>query len=97
MTENLTTSDLVNNVANDLNGTGITKTQIKDVIDATLASVGKALKEGNEVRLHNFGSFSITDRPERPGRNPATGAEMTIAASKAVKFKASKALKDKVA
>lgn len=93
--KSINTSDIVDAVANGTDG--LTKAQITIVTNLVLANIGDSLRAGDEVRLHNFGAFSVTARAERPGRNPATGAEMTIAASKAVKFKASKALKDKVA
>ncbi len=58
--------------------------------------VAKALKKGDKVQLVGFGTFEVSKRAARTGRNPQTGAEMKIAASKAPKFKAGKALKDMV-
>ena len=52
------------------------------------------LKKGEKIQLVGFGTFEVSERAARTGRNPQTGAEMTIAASKAPKFKAGKALKD---
>lgn len=89
-------SDIVDNIHKN-GATGATKDQITTIVNSTLAAVGDDLKRGEEVRLHNFGSFSINKRPARTGRNPATGSEIQIAASNQVKFKPSKALKDKVA
>jgi len=54
------------------------------------------LSKGEDVAIAGFGSFTIRDRKERQGRNPATGETMTIKASKAVGFKAAKALKEAV-
>ena len=54
------------------------------------------LKKGEKIALVGFGTFEVSERAARTGRNPQTGAEMTIAASKAPKFKAGKALKDSV-
>ena len=92
---NINTSDIVDAVANGTDG--LTKAQITIVTNLVLANIGDSLKAGNEVRLHNFGAFSITKREARKGRNPATGESMMLSASTSVKFKASKALKDKVA
>ena len=56
--------------------------------------VTEALKQGDEVRIAGFGTFGISERGERQGRNPQTGAPITIAASRAAKFTAGKAVKD---
>lgn len=92
----LTKSEIVNEIHKN-EATGLTKDQISKVVNATFGTVSEALRGGNEVRIDKFGTFNVNDRPERQGRNPSTGAAVTIAASKAVKFKASKALKDLVA
>ena len=56
--------------------------------------LAEELKKGEKIQLVGFGTFGVSERAARTGRNPQTGAEMTIAASKAPKFKAGKALKD---
>ncbi len=61
-----------------------------------LTAITDALKGGDDVRLTGFGSFSVSARPAREGKNPRTGEKITIAASKAVKFTVGKALKDAV-
>ena len=58
--------------------------------------VAEELKKGEKIQLVGFGTFEVAERAARTGRNPQTGAEMTIPASKAPKFKAGKALKDVV-
>ena len=58
--------------------------------------VAEELKKGEKIQLVGFGTFEVSERAERTGRNPQTGKEMTIAASKAPKFKAGKALKDMI-
>ena len=58
--------------------------------------VSEELKKGEKIQLVGFGTFEVVDRPAREGRNPKTGETMSIAASKAPKFKAGKALKDMV-
>ena len=73
---------------------GIDKAAAKRVIDSTLKAITDAAKKGEEVSLPGFGKFKVADRPAREGRNPATGATLTIAASKKVSFTAAKALKD---
>ena len=66
------------------------------VINAAIAVITKALKKGESVQITGFGSFDIVKRAARKGRNPATGKEIKIAASKAPRFKAGKVLKDAV-
>ena len=75
---------------------GVTKAEAAKVVAASLEVITKALKKGNSVQLTGFGTFEVTKRAARTGRNPATGKEIKIAASKAPKFKAGKALKDAV-
>ena len=73
---------------------GIDKAAAKRVIDATLKAITDAAKSGDDVSLPGFGKFKVANRPAREGRNPATGATLTIAASKKVSFTPAKALKD---
>ncbi len=72
----------------------LNKTQAEAALKAFTTAVGKALKKGDKVQLVGFGTFEVAKRAARTGRNPQTGAEMKIKASKAPKFKAGKALKD---
>jgi len=74
----------------------ITKAEAGRALDATIAAVTGALKEGDQVALVGFGTFSVKDRAARTGRNPQTGAPIEIAAAKIPGFKAGKALKDAV-
>ncbi|MDN5848078.1 MAG: HU family DNA-binding protein [Nitrococcus sp.] len=74
----------------------ISKAAASRAIDAFVASVTDALKEGDQVTLVGFGTFIVRERAARTGRNPRTGASITIPASKAPAFKAGKALKDAV-
>mgnify|MGYP003157466437 CR=1 FL=1 len=76
---------------------GLSKKDTEAVITATLASITEALQNDDKVTLVGFGTFEVRERPERKGRNPQTGAEITIEASKLPAFKAGKALKDAVA
>ena len=75
---------------------GSTKADAGRAIDATLAAITKALKKGDVVTLIGFGTFKVSKRAARVGRNPQTGEEIEIAASKVPAFKAGKALKDAV-
>ncbi len=75
---------------------GISKSDAGDAVDATFDAIADALSNGGEVSLVGFGSFKVANRAARTGRNPQTGATIQIAASKAPKFKAGKALKDAV-
>ncbi len=70
------------------------KSQARKVIEATLKAVVEAAKGGAEVSLAGFGKFKVQDRPEREGRNPVTGAAMTLAASRKLAFSSAKAVKD---
>lgn len=83
--------DLIAEVAKN---TGLTKTDATKATDALLDAVTSALKKGDEVRLVGFGTFSVASREATTGRNPRTGEEIKIAASKQPKFKAGKVLKD---
>jgi len=75
---------------------GIEKTQAEKALNAFIEIVTEELAKGEAVQLTGFGTFDISERGEREGRNPLTGETITIKASKSVRFKAGKALKDKV-
>jgi DNA-binding protein HU-beta len=77
-------TDLVNAIAE----AGLSKADSKKALDATLDAISTALKSGDKVALLGFGTFAVTERPERQGVNPSTGAKITIAAKKVIKFKA---------
>lgn len=74
----------------------LSKSEISNALDALLDTITGALKSGEKVQLTGFGNFEVRERAARTGRNPQTGAEMQIAASKAPAFKPGKALKDAV-
>ena len=81
--------DLINEVAK----VTCSKSCAVQAVDAFLGSVKKALKKGNKVTLVGFGTFSVSKRSARKGRNPQTGEALKIAAKKVPKFTAGKALK----
>ena len=74
----------------------ISKKDAEKAVKAFIDVVAEELKKGEKVQLVGFGTFEVSERAAREGRNPQTGESMTIAASKAPKFKAGKALKDLV-
>ena len=82
-------ADLIAQIAEDA---GITKTQANAAIDSFTAAVSKTLKAGGKVTLVDFGTFSVSSRSARAGRNPQTGAAIKIKAKKVAKFKAGKQL-----
>jgi len=86
-------SELIDAIAASAN---LTKADAGRAIDATTAAITKALKKGESVTLVGFGTFKVTQRAARTGRNPRTGAELKIAARKAPGFSAGKTLKDAV-
>jgi DNA-binding protein HU-beta len=89
----LNKTDLIAAIAAD---TDLSKTDAARALDAAIENLSRALARGDTVQLIGFGTFTVSSRPERSGRNPSTGEPMTIKASKAPKFTAGKALKDAV-
>lgn len=83
--------DLIDAVAKDAE---LTKEKATVAVDALLEHIRGAMREGNEVRIPDFGTFKVTKRKAREGRNPATGATINIPASRVPKFSPSKGLKD---
>ncbi|MGZ3082400.1 HU family DNA-binding protein [[Haemophilus] ducreyi] len=76
--------------------TALSKKDAKAALEATLNAISGSLKNGDSVQLIGFGTFKVNERSERIGRNPRTGEEIKIAASKVPAFVAGKALKDLV-
>lgn len=85
--------ELVNKVA-ELSG--LSKANAETAVAALFDAITDALKQGEEVRMVGFGTFSVSQRAAKEGRNPRTGETIAIAAAKAVKFTAGKGLKDTV-
>ena len=83
--------DLISAVAA---GTGLSKADAGRAIDATTSAIAGELSGGGSVSLEGFGTFSVSHRAARMGRNPATGESIHINASNVPKFKAGKALKE---
>ena len=86
-------SDLISAMADKA---GISKAQAGEALNGFMDATTDALKKGEKLILVGFGTFSISDRAARTGRNPRTGKEIKIAAKKVVKFKAGSGLSEKV-
>lgn len=86
-------ADIVDHLANTVE---LTKKQATEAFEAIFDNISDSLASGDKVQVPGFGSFQISERAERQGRNPKTGEAMTIAASKSVRFKPGKQLKDAV-
>ena len=86
-------SDLVSEIAKEAD---ITKVKAEKALSAVTDGIKRVLSRGETVTLVGFGTFSVAKRSKRKGRNPQTGKEITIPASKTPKFKAGKALKESV-
>lgn len=78
-------SELVSSIAEK---SGLSKSDAKKALDATVEAICDALKAGDKVALVGFGTFAVSERPERQGINPSTKETITIAAKKVAKFKA---------
>lgn len=85
--------DLINKIAQDAN---LTKAQAGDALNSFIGTCAGCLKSGDKLTLVGFGTFSVSKRSARKGRNPQTGKEINIPARSVVKFKAGKDLSDKV-
>ena len=89
----MTKAELIDQVAQD---SKISKAESGRLIESVIENMTSALTRGDSVTLVGFGTFSVSSRAARKGRNPQTGAEIHIQASKVPRFKAGKALKDRV-
>jgi DNA-binding protein HU-beta len=89
----MTKSELAEKVAEQ---NGLSASQARQVLETTIEVVSGELAAGGEVALAGFGKFSVSSRAARQGRNPSTGAPISIAASKAAKFSAASALKKRL-
>lgn len=86
-------TELIAKVAEE---TELPKGKVQAVLDGIVNSIGDSLKSGDKVSFVGFGTFEISSRAARTGRNPQTGATIQIAARKVVRFKAGKQLRDNV-
>ncbi len=86
-----TTADIADKIAAEQS---LTKAQAKSIVDSVFKQITEAAAAGAETNIPGFGKFRVKESAEREGRNPATGAAMTIAASKKLSFAPAKAVKD---
>ncbi len=93
-TQQMNKAELIDKIAKDA---GVTKTQANDALDSFTNAVVAALKKGDRVTLVGFGTFSVSERSARNGRNPQTGEVIKIKARKVPKFKAGKEFSTKIA
>jgi len=89
----MTKSELIEKIASSAK---LTKADASRALDTTLASIGGALKKGQKVTLVGFGTFSVSKRKARSGRNPRTGEVIKIPSAKVPKFTAGQGLKDAI-
>ena len=73
---------------------GLNKREAKEFVELFFEEIRKALESGHTVKFSGFGSFSVRDKPQRPGRNPKTGEEIPVTARRVVTYKASQKVKD---
>lgn len=81
----MTKTDLINKISE---GAGLSKLDSRKALEAALEAISDALRAEEKVAIIGFGTFSVSERPERQGHNPANGETITIPAKKVVKFKA---------
>lgn len=86
-------SDIINRVSDE---TGLPKVRAKEVVNIVFGTIAEYMGDGENVQLIGFGNFEVRERSARKGRNPQTGKEIRIEASKVPAFKAGKALKERV-
>lgn len=84
-------NDLVARVADD---SGLSRGDATKAVDSVLEAIADGLRGGDEVRIVGFGTFTVAERAASEGRNPRTGERIQIAASKQIRFRAGKGLKD---
>ena len=89
----LTKADMAESLFEEL---GLNKREAKELVEAFFEEVRLALEEGEEVKLSGFGNFVLRDKNQRPGRNPKTGEEIPITASRVVTFRPGQKLKSRV-
>jgi len=87
----MTKAELIEGLANKLS---LNKAEAEKAINVLLDDIVAALKQGERVNISGFGTFSVSSRAERTGRNPKTGESIQISASRSAKFRAGKQLKD---
>ncbi len=90
----ITKKELANALFEEL---GLNKREAKEFVESFFEEIRVALESGQTVKFSGFGSFTVRDKPQRPGRNPKTGEEIPVSARRVVTFKASQKVKEKIA
>ena len=90
----VTKMELANALFDEL---GLNKREAKEFVELFFEEIRTALENGDNVKFSGFGSFSVREKPQRPGRNPKTGEEVPVSARRVVTYKASQKIKDRVA
>lgn len=90
----VTKMELANTLFDEL---GLNKREAKEFVELFFEEIRFALESGDNVKFSGFGSFSVRDKPQRPGRNPKTGEEIPVSARRVVTYKTSQKIKDRVA
>lgn len=89
----MTKTELIQSIKSE---TGFSANQVAKTLDSAIDIIKRVVADGDQVRIIDFGTFDVSNRTERNGRNPQTGEAITIAAHRAPHFKAGKAFKDAV-
>ena len=89
----LTKADMAKSLFNAI---GLNKREARELVDLFFQELGASLADGEQIRLSGFGNFDLRDKSERPGRNPKTGAKVTITARRVVTFRPGKKLRARV-
>ena len=89
----VTKMELANTLFDEL---GLNKREAKEFVELFFEEIRAALENGDNVKFSGFGSFSVRDKPQRPGRNPKTGEEIPVSARRVVTYKASQKIKDRI-
>ena len=92
----MTKQDFIDAVAKRTEKLEVSKTAVREIVDACFEEAATAIKKEKRFQFPGFGTFSVKARKARTGRNPRTGAEINIPASKVVKFRPGKLLKDAI-
>lgn len=89
----LTKADIAERLFQEI---GLTKREAKEIVEHYFNQLGKALENGQQVKLSGFGNFELHDKNERPGRNPKTGEEIPVSARRVVTFRSGQKLRARV-
>lgn len=87
-------SELIDSVIKQCKNDGLSKRQVNDILDSTFEAMSKSIKKDKRFSFPDFGTFTVRSRKARKGRNPQTGEEIKIKASKTVGFKPAPTLKN---